>query len=200
MNFQPRAGVNFSLNDKTEIRGGVGIFSDLYPAAFLDNVIQNFPNENGVTVYSGANAPASYGATTAGAFAGQVNSTIQTAFQKGQGLASINNSLNSLGVPFTPPNLGNSNNGGYFTGTFKVPEYVEYNVQIQRQLNRDDAIIFNYMGDFGYSGVLQNADLNASYGLIYRKLYWWCMELRRAAHSPTCRLRLPIRASPKSLR
>ncbi len=66
-NFQPRAGFNYSIDDKTEIRGGVGIFSDLYPAAFLDGVIQNFPNYNAVTVFSGLNAPASYGAGTAGA-------------------------------------------------------------------------------------------------------------------------------------
>jgi len=158
-NFQPRGGFNFSIDDKTEIRGGVGIFSDLYPAAFLDSVIQNFPNENAVNVYSGSNAPAQYGAGTAGAFAGQVNSTVQTAFLKGQGVAPIDNALNAEGVPFAPPNLG-----AYFPGTFKVPEYLEYNLQIQRQLSRSDAIIVNYVGNYGYRGVLQNADLNASVG------------------------------------
>jgi hypothetical protein len=158
-NFQPRGGFNYSIDDKTEIRGGVGIFSDLYPAAFLDSVIQNFPNENAVTVYGGANAPTQYGATTAGAFAGQVNSTVQTAFTKGQGLASIDNSLNALGVPFAPPNLG-----AYFPGTFKVPEYLEYNFQLQRQITRSDAIIVNYVGNYGYRGVLQNSDVNASVG------------------------------------
>ncbi len=44
LNFQPRFGFNYSFNDKTELRGGVGIFADLYPAGFLDGVIQNFPN------------------------------------------------------------------------------------------------------------------------------------------------------------
>ena len=158
-NFQPRAGFNFSIDDKTEIRGGVGIFSDLYPAAFLDSVIQNFPNEDAVSVYSGFNAPAQYGAGTAGAFAAQVNSTVQSAFTSGQGLAAIDNSLNTAGVPFAPPNIG-----AYFPGTFKVPEYLEYNVQLQRQVSRSDAIIVNYTGDYGYRGVLQNADLNASSG------------------------------------
>jgi hypothetical protein len=160
-NFQPRAGFNYSIDDKTEIRGGIGIFSDLYPAAFLDSVIQNFPNENAVTVYSGDNAPAKYGPTTAGAFAGQVNSTVQTAFSKGEGLGAIDTSLFNLGVPFAPPNLG-----AYFPGTFKVPEYLEYNVQVQRQLTRSDAIIVNYVGDYGYDGVLQNGNINASAGVF----------------------------------
>jgi hypothetical protein len=156
-NFQPRAGFNYSIDDRTEIRGGVGIFSDLYPAAFLDSVIQNFPNENAVTVYSGANGPAQYGAGTAGAFAGQVNSTVQAGFLSGQGLAPIDNALTALNVPFSPPTLG-----AYFPGTFKVPEYLEFNVQIQRQISRSDAIIVNYDGNYGYRGVLQNGDLNAS--------------------------------------
>jgi len=160
-NFQPRAGFNFSIDDKTEIRGGVGIFSDLYPAAFLDGVIQNFPNYNAVTVFSGLNAPT--GAGTAGNFAGQVNSTVQTAFGKGGSASSINNSLYNanplLNVPFAPPNIG-----AYFPGTFKVPEYLEYNVQLQRQISRSDAIVVNYVGNYGYREVLQNGDLNASTG------------------------------------
>ncbi len=66
-----------------------------------------------------------------------------------------------LNVPFTPPNVG-----AYFPGTFKVPEYLEYNLQIQRQLTRSDAIIVNYVGNYGYRGVLQNADINASTGIF----------------------------------
>jgi hypothetical protein len=157
LNFQPRGGFNFSIDDKTEIRGGLGVFSDLYPAAFLDNVIQNFPNEYAVNVLSGANGPTGAGST--GSFARQVNSTVQSAFLGGQGLAAIDNSLNAAGVPFQPPTLG-----AYFPGTFKVPEYFEYSLQLQRQISRSDALIVSYVGNYGYHEVFQNANLNASSG------------------------------------
>jgi hypothetical protein len=156
-NFQPRGGFNFSIDDKTEIRGGIGIFSDLYPAAFLDSVVQNFPNEYAASVLSGALGPAQYGAGTTGFFASQANTAVQSGFKSGQGLGAIDNALSAQGIPFQPPSIG-----AYFPGTFKVPEYLEYNVQIQRQISHSDAIIVNYVGDYGYRGVLQNGKLNAS--------------------------------------
>ncbi len=156
-NIQPRAGFNYGINDKTEIRGGVGLFSDLYPAGFLDGVIQNFPNYNAVSVYSGAISPTGPG--SAGAFAGQVNNSVQSGFSSGQGLGAINNALYSQGVPFAPPNVN-----AYFNGLFRVPEYLEYSLQIQRQLTKSDAVILTYSGDYGFREVLQDPYLNASSG------------------------------------
>ena len=154
-NFQPRFGFNYSFDDKTEIRGGAGIFADLYPAGFLDGVIQNFPNYNTETIYSGALSNA--GAGSAGVFAAQANQAVQSGFTCGSGPAAIVSSLYAQGVPFAPPNVG-----AYFAGEFRVPEYAEYSLQFQRQLTRNDAFIATYAGNFGWRGVLINHDLNAS--------------------------------------
>jgi Carboxypeptidase regulatory-like domain len=156
-NFQPRFGANYSFSSRTEIRGGVGLFSDLYPAGFLDGVIQNFPNYNGVSVFSGAVGTSGTG--TSGAFASAVNSSVQSGFTSGQGTSAINNALYAQGVPFAPPSLG-----AYFPGEFKVPEYLEYSLQLQHQLTNHDAVVVTYAGNFGYRGVLINKDLNASSG------------------------------------
>jgi outer membrane receptor protein involved in Fe transport len=154
-NFQPRFGFNYSIDDKTEIRGGVGLFSDLYPAGFVDGVIQNFPNYNSLAVFNGALATSGTG--TSGYYAAQGNAAIIQGYGSGQGEAQIAANLAAQNIPFTPPNLNAT-----FPGTFKVPEYAEYSLQLQRQLNRSTAIILTYAGNYGYDGVLINPYLNAT--------------------------------------
>jgi hypothetical protein len=158
-NFQPRFGFNYSVNDKTEVRGGYGIFSDLYPAGFVDGVIQNFPNYNAETVYSGVMNVA--GAGTVGANATAANGAVQSGFRNGLGPAQVAAALGAQGVPFSPPGIN-----AYFPGTFKVPEYMEYSMQVQRQLTRNDAIILTYAGNYGYDEVLQNPYQNAGDGVM----------------------------------
>jgi len=157
LNFQPRFGFNYSLNEKTEIRGGAGLFSDLYPAVFVDGVVQNFPNYNSETVYSGALGLS--GAGSAGSFTGAANNAVQTGFSSGQSLTQLNATLNAQGVPFSPPSIN-----AYFPGIFRVPEYLEYSMQIQRQLSKSDALILTYAGNYGYNEVLQDQYTNAASG------------------------------------
>ena len=156
VNFQPRFGFNYAIGEKTVIRGGAGWFADLYPAGFLDGPIQNFPNYNSVTVTTGTVATG--GAGSLPAFAGQVNSAIQSGFATGSA-TSLNNSLSALGVPFTPPSLN-----AYFKGTLHEPQYVEYSLQVQHQFNKSDGISLTYAGNYGYNEIIQNPYLNASSG------------------------------------
>jgi len=167
VNFQPRFGFNYSPQARTEVRGGVGLFSDLYPAGFLDAAIQNFPNYNAEVVYSGI-----YGASgpnTLAANAAAANAAVQTGFASGQNVTQINNTLSAAGVPFIPPSIG-----AYFPGEFKVPEFLEYSLQVQRQLSRYDAIIVTYAGNYGYDGVISNSYINGAsgeYGLVTSGVY-----------------------------
>jgi len=156
-NFQPRFGFNYSINDKTEVRGGVGWFSDLYPAVFLDGAVQNFPNYNAETIYVGALNTA--GSGTVGSYANAANQAVGQGFTAGQTPLQIANTLYNQNVPFSPPTVN-----AYFPGTFKVPEYVEYNLQLQRQLGKADAIILTYAGNYGYNEMLTNPWLNAGTG------------------------------------
>ena len=156
-NIQPRFGFNYSIDDKTEIRGGAGIFADLYPAGFLDGEIQNFPNDNSIEVLTGTLASSGAGSLTANAGAG--NAAIAGGFGAGQNVTQINANLSAQGVPFQPPTMG-----AYFPGTFKSPEYTEYSLQFQRQLTKSDAIVITYAGNFGFNEVIENPDLNPSNG------------------------------------
>ena len=127
-NFQPRVGFNYELTPKTEIRAGAGLFSDLYPAGFLDGAIQNFPNVNSVTVFSGNLASSGSGSLTGNAQS--ANSALQSGFNSGESITDITNTLTAAGIPFTNPSIN-----AYFPGVFRVPEYLEYSMQIQRQLD-----------------------------------------------------------------
>ena len=155
-NLQPRFGFNYSLDDKTGIRGGVGLFADLYPAGFLDGPIQNFPNYNLETIYSGILE--SSGAGSLPAYATASNTAVQAGFATGSA-SSINTALTALGVPFSPPNLN-----AVFASTFHEPEYVEFSLQIQRQLSKSDGISLTYAGNYGTNEILQNPFANASSG------------------------------------
>jgi outer membrane receptor protein involved in Fe transport len=154
-NFQPRFGFNYSIDEKTEIRGGVGLFSDLYPAGFVDGVIQNFPNYNAITALNGVLATSGTGTT--GSYTTAGNAAIIQGYGSGQGEAQIAANLAAQGIPFNPPSLNAT-----FPGTFKVPTYAEYSLQLQRQLNRSTAVIVTYAGNYGYDGVLINPYLNAT--------------------------------------
>ena len=144
-----RSDFNYGIDDKTEIRGGVGFFADLYPAGFLDGVIQNFPNYNTETAFSGALSDT--GAGSAGAYAAAQNAAVQSGFTSGEGIGDINNALYAQGRSV----LASRRINAYFPGEFKVPEYLEYSLQVQRQLSRSDAIIVTYAGNYGYDGVLR---------------------------------------------
>lgn len=156
VNLQPRFGFNYGIGSNTVIRGGVGWFADLYPATFLDGPIQNFPNYNLETIYSGT--VGATGAGSVGANAVAANTAVQNGFANGS-VTSINNTLTALGVPFTPPTIN-----AYFNGTLHEPQYLEYSLQLQHQFNKSDGISITYAGNYGYNEIIQNPFVNAASG------------------------------------
>jgi hypothetical protein len=156
--FQPRFGINYQLDDKTVVRTGVGFFADLYPNVFLDSAFENFPNDNTETVLAGNIASSGTGSVYANADAGNI--AVQNGFTTGT-VTTLNNTLTAQGIPFNPPTLG-----AYFPGTFHEPEYVEYSLQIQRQLSKSDGISLTYAGNHGYNEIIQNPYLNAASGFF----------------------------------
>jgi hypothetical protein len=154
--FQPRFGINYQLDDKTVIRTGMGFFADLYPNVFLDSAFENFPNDNTETVLAGNIAGSGAGSVYANAAAGNI--AVQNGFTTGT-VTTLNNTLTAQGIPFNPPTLG-----AYFPGTFHEPGYVEYSLQIQRQLSKSDGISLTYAGNYGYNEIIQNPYVNAASG------------------------------------
>lgn len=170
--FQPRVGFNYGVNQRTEIRGGVGLFTDLYPAVLLDAPIQNFPNYDAISIYSGAINTT--GAGTTGAYATAADAAVRAGFANGEGPTQIANTLYAGGgptsVPFTPPSLG-----AYFPGKWAMPEYLEYSLQFQRQLGPSNAVILTYAGNYGYNEIIQNPWPNASVG-TFQDGFWSCIN------------------------
>ena len=155
---QPRVGFNYNPagSPHTVIRGGAGIFADLYPSVLLDTEIQNFPNVYSSTVYTGVVGAGGTGSLVSNA-AAQANSVF-AGYRSGQNFNQISSALAAQGVTFTAPNLG----GSVPNGTFQEPKYIEYNLQIEQQLGRNDAIIINYAGNFGYDLLFNDSKVNAS--------------------------------------
>src|SRR5262249_29098591 len=74
--FEPRIGIAWSpFNEKTVIRGGIGLFSDLYPGTILDNFTTNFPQVVSFSVPGGAVNPSEPGSGVS------LVQTCNTAFQ-----------------------------------------------------------------------------------------------------------------------
>jgi outer membrane receptor protein involved in Fe transport len=165
--FQPRFGFNYQFDEKTVLRGGAGLFSDLYPAVFVDNVFENFPNDNTETLLASNIQNAGAGSMYANAAAG--NSAVSGGFGTGGTVTSLNNSLTALGIPFSPPALG-----AYFApSNFHEAQYVEYSLQLQRQFGKSDGLSITYAGNYGFREVMQNPYLNASSGVFSNATASW---------------------------
>ena len=148
--WEPRLGFTLSpKGEHTVIRGGVGIFSDLYPAQVENLSLQNAPTVSVFTV-QGAGIPV-FG--TGGAYdrAATYNSVFHSAFANGGTL----NSIQAQIPTFTGPN--------FYTNTshFMNPRYAEWNLEIQQSFDRKTVATLGYVGNHGSNLVVQQNGINA---------------------------------------
>jgi hypothetical protein len=162
INVEPRVGFAWTPNGKywksgsTVVRGGVGLFTDLYPGTLQDNVQANptanaqytlvFPglplaNTEAGNVYAAQNQCATIFNTIA-------NSATGT-------LASYQNAATAAGLACTPPNIQSTNTN------VKNPTYVEWNIQVQHAITSTLMFDVNYVGNHGYDLFVINPWVNA---------------------------------------
>ncbi len=156
--WQPRLGFAYSpWSGKTVFRGGIGLFSDLYPA-YIDRYtgIINPPTTSTFTINPTKANPAAIPlmpGAPGGVYqqASNNNAAFQTQFTGGGTLGSIQAVVPTFSAPnfYAVPNH------------FKNAAYEEWNFAIQQELDRKTSLTLNYVGNHGYDLIIRNNGANA---------------------------------------
>jgi Carboxypeptidase regulatory-like domain len=153
--WEPRIGFAWTPlgpGTNTVLRGGVGIFADIFPGTVADSFIRNAPVNNQFTVGVAPLDPAL--SNSQSATAALANVAFNAGFAAGGTLTSISNSL-PAGVIFSPPNMNT------ISRTTHNPQYQEWNLELQQGFGQKTALSINYVGNHGIFEPIQNAGLNA---------------------------------------
>lgn len=152
---EPRAGFAWSpsFHRSTVVRGGAGIFSDLYPAQLSTLLLSNPPNTAIWNIAAtGPDLPIAPGVSN-GAFAQAAanNAALVNGFASGGTLASI-----QAGVPgFRGPS--------FYTTTPHMlnPRYAEWNLEIEQSFGDKMVASVNYVGNRGSKLLIRTNGTNA---------------------------------------
>lgn len=155
--WEPRFGFAWTPrgpNSNTVLRGGVGIFSDIFPATIADDFMRNAPLDNTFTAGPAPLAPTAAGSQSS--LVAAANSQFTSAYHAGGTLASL-----VAGNPlFVPPNIYNPDR------QIRYPEYQEWNLQLQQGFGTKTSVSIGYVGNHGifepYVNGGQNGYCNSS--------------------------------------
>jgi hypothetical protein len=151
--FEPRAGFAWSpRGDKTVIRGGVGLFTDLYPGTILNQFTTNFPQVTRFSLAGLGSIDAISNPASAAAIVAQCNTAFQSAFSSGGTLGDF---LGAAPSGCAAPDLND------VVGRLQNPKYLEWNLQVQHTLGQRTVVSLNYVGNHGYDELLENPFSNA---------------------------------------
>ncbi len=150
--FEPRVGFAYSPHgDKTVIRGGIGLFTDLYPGTILNQFTTNFPQVTRFSLSQLGALDAAANPASAAAIVTQCNTAFQSTFNGG---GTVNDFLNAAPAGCATPDLND------VVGRLQNPKYLEWNLQVQHTLGQKTVVSVNYVGNHGYDELLENPFLN----------------------------------------
>jgi hypothetical protein len=156
--WEPRVGFVWSPfgtngTKKTVIRGGVGLFANLFAVSVANNIDTNSPSYFSPTVTFGTiglrsdpttSVAAAYGAYTA----------LEAGFKAGYTLGQIQQSL--APIAFSAPSFYSTPNN------FVAPKIWEWSFEIEQPISARNVLAITYSGSHGYDEQLTNDDANLS--------------------------------------
>jgi Carboxypeptidase regulatory-like domain len=145
----PRLGFTFTPSNHPNmvLRGGFGIFTDIFPSEVADNLLSNPPFSVTFTV-PGLAAPSVPGSATNGLISS--NQIFQSAYPAGGSF----NSISAEDAGFSAPSIFNVD------PNIKYPSYVEYSLQLQQQVGQHTSFQIGYVGNHGYHEPWVNNGVN----------------------------------------
>ena len=153
--WQPRFGFTYSpfANNKTVVSGGIGIFTDSFPAVLVDSFSSNSPVANFFITAGLPMSPAQGTGPGANLFnaASASNSAFLTGFANGSTVGAIE----AANPFFAPPSFTSSD------ARIRQPRFQEWNFQIQRDLGKNTALVVDYVGNHGIFEPVINSGVNA---------------------------------------
>ena len=147
--WQPRFGFAWNPrgDQKTVLRGGVGLFSDLYPGTIVDSFARNTPSLNSFVLPFLPYSP-DEGSASAASTAVATNDAFNANFNGGGTAATL------------PPGASRPTYNSV-ASTLKNPKYLEWNFEVQQALGSKMSFNLNYVGNRGYDEFINNAFENA---------------------------------------
>jgi hypothetical protein len=168
----PRVGFSFSpfgAGGSTIVRGGFGLFTDVFPATVVDDFMNQAPVNVGFTIngpeLGGTAMPPSPGLpvgfispnpanpSSGENVASASNQAFQADFANGASFSTLSNTV----ANFSAPSLATA------IGKLHYPTYEEYSFQVEQALDskRDTVLSIAYVGNHGYHEPVQNTNVNA---------------------------------------
>jgi Carboxypeptidase regulatory-like domain len=157
----PRVGFSwspFGSGSSTVVRGGFGLFTDVFPATVADSFLNNAPTNVGFTLFGPEDSGGFISPNPANPASGQnVASGSNKAFQAGYQNGASFNTLSAAVLGFAAPSLVTAG------GKLHYPTYEEYSFQIEQAVDskRQTVVSLSYVGNHGYHEPVQNAGVNA---------------------------------------